>query len=903
MFVTNRNGEKEEVSFDKILRRINRLARMEMSKFYKISPLGENIENKINTTLICQKTISRMYDGIETSELDNLASTVCIAMSVDNPDYEEIAGRLVVSNLHKNTSSSYKQVVETLFQNKRSDDVNFPLVSKEFYELVMEHHSLLENIMDYSRDYSLGFFSIKTLEKSYLLKVNGRIVERPQHLFLRVALGIHGNDFESVKHTYDMLSNKYFTHATPTLYNSGTNRPQLSSCFLAGMDDSVEDIFETIGDLANISKWSGGIGLSIGDIRAENSIIRKTNGMSSGIMPLLKVLNGVSTYINQGGKRPGSFAVYIEPWHKDIFTFLDAKKNHGAEELRARDLFYALWIPDLFMKRVQKNEKWTLFCPDACKGLTQVYGDEFEKLYLKYEADDTIHNKLVINARKVWAAIISSQIETGTPYMLYKDACNIKSNQNNIGTIKSSNLCAEIVEYSDMKETAVCNLASICLPQILEDDIHSPEYSQSPDYTLHKHNLNKLKNQTVKVYTRPDCVYCKLLKRIMDTSNVKYQEIDREEALKLQSLIQVAPSQDPFKTVPQVYVISNTPDSTNSTVDFLGGYTELSEILKPKINYDKLVHITQTLTRNLNKIIDLNFYPTPKCKKSNFNQRPIGIGVQGLADLFIRLRIPFDSDKAKSINKKIFETIYYSSLKTSCEIASEKGTYSSYQGSMISKGIFQFQLWGLEDNDLSGLWDWGGLRSQILKYGVRNSLLIALMPTASTSQIMGNNECIEPYTSNIYLRRTLAGEFMIINKHLLKDLITIGIWNENTKNKILLNKGSVANIKELPQTLKDIYKTVWEIKQKRLIELSADRGPFICQSQSLNLWLSEPNFNSLTTLHFHGWKSGLKTGSYYIRSKPALNAQNFGIDINNEMKLTMELNNIKEPEVCETCSG
>ena len=883
MFVINRNNEKKSVSFDEILKRISFLA--------------DNIPNneKIDSAKIAQKIVSRMYSGIKTKELDEMAAQICMGMFIDEPIYEKLACQIIINNLHKNTHDSILDTFNMCKKLKDKAGNNFNLLSEEFYKIIEKYEEELTQMLDYNRDYLLGYFGYKTLEKAYLIKNNNGIIERPQHLFLRVAIGIHGEDLKYIKKTYDMMSLKYFTHATPTLFNAGTVRPQMSSCFLAGMEDSIESIFETTSELAKISKWSGGIGLSISNIRGNGSIIRGTNGLSSGIMPLLKTLNSVANYINQGGKRNGSFAVYLEPYHPDIFTFLDAKKNHGAEERRARDLFYALWVPDLFMKRVENNETWSLLCPDVCKNLDKVHGEEFEKLYTSYENQKEKVNS-VVNARDVWSAIMSSQIETGVPYMLYKDSCNNKSNQKNLGTIRSSNLCAEIIEYSDSKETAVCNLASICLPKFMEEKINEDYLNTVESLKLKDKILDYTQNK-LKLYTKLDCTNCKLIKKLFDKHSIKYEEISKEHVIKLQEKFDKETKyicegdtckiiKNNYSTVPQVF----------TDTKFLGGYDEAISILKPKINYKKLCEISELLTYNLNKVIDKNFYPTEKTKTSNFRHRPIGIGVQGLADLFIKLRLPFESEEAKVVNKNIFETIYYGAMKSSINLAKKEGHYETFKGSPLSQGLFQFDLWGLKSSELSGMWNWDRLREDVKIYGARNSLLIALMPTASTSQIMGNNECIEPYTSNVYVRRTLAGEFTVVNSHLVKDLIELDIWNEETKNRLIYDRGSVKNIKGLPKKIKDIYKTVWEIKQKKCIELSAERSPFVCQSQSLNLWIEKPNFNNLTSAHFYGWKKGLKTGSYYIRSKPASQPQRFGLDITKEKNMKIE-------EECLTCSA
>ena len=881
MFVIKRNGEKESVKFDKITRRIEKL-------LFDIKD--------IDATLITQKICNRIFSGITTTELDNLASQVCMSMVTDNINYGTVGSRLVISNHQKNTKENFLNVVKDLRNNKDILGNLAPLVSEEVLEVAEKHENDINEIIDMDRDYLLDYFSFKTLEKAYLLKVNKKVVERPQHLFMRVAIGIHGNDLENIKKTYDNISLKNYTHATPTLFNSGTPYPQLSSCYLTATEDSVEGIYETITDCAKISKWAGGIGVHISNIRSNGSYIRKTGGTTNGIMPMLKVYNDTARYINQSGKRNGSFAIYLEPWHADIFTFLDAKKNHGAEEERARDLFYALWIPDLFMKNVENNEDWYLMCPDKCPGLSDVYGEEFDNLYHKY-IEEKRYNKQ-IKARDLWEAIISSQVETGTPYMLYKDAANQKSNQKNIGTIKSSNLCAEIVEVSNKEETAVCNLASICLQNILEypniyDFLNHIKWLQL--LTKEERELFDLLNDNdIKIFTKDDCTYCKLLKSLLKKIGLSYTEIDSEEIEMLR--IKSEPSLStvkPFETVPQLFVSKG-----GDNIIHIGGYDDCWKFLKPKINYKKLKNLAYDLTINLNKIIDKNYYPIEKTRVSNMRNRPIGIGVQGLADLFIKLRLPFDSTDSMDINKKLFETIYYGSMTSSVDLAEKEGFYSTFKGSPLSKGLFQYQLWEMKDEDLSGLWSWKDLREKLLKYGARNSLLVALMPTASTSQIIGSNECFEPFTSNIYTRRTLAGEFTVVNKYLMEDLVTLDLWNEDTKDRIIYDKGSVKNIKSLPKFLKDIYKTVWEVSQKNLILMSAQRGPFVCQSQSLNLFFEQPNFKTLSSAHFIGWKNGLKTGSYYIRSKPALSSQRFGFDAKKEKDFKKE-----EEEGCVACSA
>lgn len=1130
MFVINRQKNKEKISFNKVYDRIKTVAKS--IKNYESIDFG----------LVAQKIISNMYSGITTTELDELSARICMGMIFENPLYGDIASLLCINNLHKNTSDCLFETYTRLYNVTDNSGTKFNLVGEYLLTVIKNNLTFLNSIIDYSLDYKLDFFGFKTVEKSYLLKVNSDIIERPQHMYMRVAISIHGDNMEKVEQTYKMMANQYFTHATPTLFNAGTERQQLSSCFLVGMDDTIESIFETAGEVAKISKWAGGIGLSISNVRANGSLIRGTGGNSSGIMPLMKMLNSIATYINQGGKRSGSFAVYLEPHHPDIFSFLEAKKNHGADEQRARDLFYGLWVSDLFMERVKGNLQWSLLCPDVCKGLGDVHGTDFKILYEKYEKDDR-YVKKIVQARDVWSAIVSSQIETGGPYILYKDACNKKSNQQNLGTIRSSNLCvapetfiltdrgqliistlkdqsvnvwngkefsntvivqtnkdahlidvsfsdgstltctpyhkffiqnflgytslvhaknlkngmklvqckfpiidtgkelnhaytiglqagsdvfytsnkffmyneryfvpinysitskmkwfsgycdanaekclqvssnnkdfliniklmlqtcgvncnvvelkkkslltvgmnelcdiiklgfkcyavdmqkyvdtvkrsplefvkvlsvvdnnrvddtfcfneekehkgifngvltsqcAEIVEYSDSSETAVCNLASICLPQFLEEKLND-DYLNTRDGIRLKTSIEKYVD--VVVYSKKDCLYCKLLKALFATVGISYTELSEKEDEILSTQFGIT-----SLTVPRVYNHS----------EYLGGYQEAYKILRPKVNFTKLASVSGMLVENLNNIIDCNFYPTEKTKVSNNRHRPIGIGVQGLADIFILLKLPFDSDEAAVLNKELFETIYYGAMQKSIELSKNTQPYDTYNKSPLSQGLFQFDLWGVKSEELSGLWDWNLLREKVLKYGAKNSLLIALMPTASTSQIMGNNECIEPYTSNLYVRRTMAGEFTVVNKHLVKDLNDIDLWNDTTRNRLIYDRGSVKNIKNMPEFLKDIYKTVWEIKQKKCIDLSADRGPFVCQSQSLNIWLESPTFDSLTSMHFYGWSKGLKTGSYYIRSKPKVNPKNISMNINTEQKM------MGDDKECESCSG
>lgn len=858
MQVQKRNNQKEPVQFDKITERIRYL-------------LYDGLDKFIDPAIITQKIAERIHDGITTAEIDELTSHICAAMITVHPAFGTLAGRIVIDNHQKNTSPNFLHVVKILRANLGPNGESAPLVSKEVEDITEKYGDKIQNYIMFERDHDLGYFGFKTLEKAYLKKVGNKLVERPQHLFMRVAIGIHGDDLEAIKETYDNLSLRRYTHATPTLFHAGTTRPQMSSCFLLdGGGDSVEGIYKSITNCALISKWAGGIGVHIHGIRGDGSYIRKTGGKSDGIMPMLKVYNDTARYINQSGKRPGSFAMYIEPWHTDIFAFLDAKKNHGQEEERARDLFYALWIPDLFMERVKQDGPWTLMCPDEYRGLSDAYGDDFTELYTKYEKmelNKARKKSRIIKARDVWKAIISAQVETGTPYMLYKDSCNQKSNQKNLGTIKSSNLCAEIIEYSTQSnengdpEAAVCNLASLCLPSVLV------------------HNHEAIKGSNITMYSKSECGWCTLAKGTLKKFGLDFTEINLDDEAERNSFFQ----EKSVKTLPQFVINWN-----GKTEEHIGGYTALWQCLKPTVDYNHLHQLAYSATQNLNKIIDKNFYPIKATETSNFRHRPIGIGVQGLADLFIKLRLPFTSPEAKDVNKKVFETIYRGALQASLDLAKEKGAYETFAGSPLSEGKFQFDLWPNPEKYISGMYDWESMRSEIMEHGVRNSLLVALMPTASTSQIMGNNECIEPYTSNVYKRRTLAGEFTIINQHLMEDLISMDMWNEETRDRLLYLRGSVKDLPGLPSHLKEVYKTVWEISQKECINMSADRGRFVCQSQSLNLWFDKIDFKSLTNAHLYGWMKGLKTGSYYIRSKPALNSQRFTMDPTKEKKYEEE---------------
>jgi ribonucleoside-diphosphate reductase alpha chain len=757
MYVVKRDGHKEPVMFDKITDRIKKLC-------YGLNGLVEPVK-------VAMRVIEGLYDGVSTSELDNLAAETAASMTIAHPDYAQLAARIAISNLHSNTKKSFSETMNDMFHyvNPRTN-LEAPLLSEEVHKVIMDNAEFLDSHIIYNRDFNYDYFGFKTLERSYLLRINGKIVERPQHMLMRVSVGIHLDDLEAVIETYDLMSKKFFTHATPTLFNAGTPKPQMSSCFLLAMqDDSIDGIYDTLKQTAKISQSAGGVGLSIHNVRATGSYIRGTNGTSNGIVPMLRVFNDTARYVDQGGgKRKGSFAIYIETWHADIFEFLDLKKNTGKEEMRARDLFFAMWTSDLFMKRVQEDAHWTLMCPNECPGLYDVYGEEFEKLYLSYEEKGK--GRKTIKARELWEKILESQIETGTPYMLYKDAANRKSNQKNLGTIRSSNLCTEIMEFTSKDEIAVCNLASISLPMFVENG---------------------------------------------------------------------------------------------------------------KFDHKLLFNVTKRVTRNLNKVIDRNYYPVKEAENSNVRHRPVGLGVQGLADAFIMLRLPFTSDEAKKLNQEIFETLYFAAVTASMEMAKEEGPYSTFEGSPISQGEFQHNLWGMKDEELSGRWDWASLRKEVMQYGVRNSLLVAPMPTASTSQILGNNEAFEPYTSNIYTRRVLSGEFIVVNKHLLNDLVERGLWNETLKQELMRQNGSVQAL-DIPQDLKELYKTVWEMSMKDIIDMSRQRGYFVDQSQSLNLFMQDANYSKLTSMHFYAWQSGLKTGMYYLRTKAAVDAIKF--TLNNDKK-------------------
>lgn len=763
MFVVKRDGRTESVKFDKITARIQKLC--------------YGLDSSVEPVKVAMKVIEGIYDGVTTSELDNLAAEVAASLTTTHPEYASLASRIAVSNLHKNTQKSFSRTMELLYNYiDPKTEKKAPLIAEDVHEIIEKNAEVLDSTIIYDRDFGYDYFGFKTLERSYLLKLNGKVAERPQHMLMRVAIGIHKKDIDSAIETYHLMSERWFTHATPTLFNAGTPKPQMSSCFLLTMkDDSIDGIYDTLKSCAKISQSAGGIGLSIHNVRATGSYIRGTNGTSNGIIPMLRVFNDTARYVDQGGgKRKGSFAIYLEPWHSDVFDFLDLRKNTGKEETRARDLFLALWIPDLFMKRVEENGEWSLFCPNEAPGLHDCWGEEFEALYTGYEKEGRARK--TIKAQELWFKIMEAQIETGNPYLLYKDAANRKSNQQNLGTIKSSNLCTEIIEYTSSDEIAVCNLASIALPR---------------------------------------------------------------------------------------FVINGPTNGTDSVFQ------------RREFDHQKLYDVTRSATKNLNRIIDENFYPVPEARKSNMRHRPIGLGVQGLADTFILLQMAFESDEARKLNREIFETIYFASMTESKEQAKQFGAYETFEGSPVSKGIFQYDMWDVMP---SSRWNWTELKAEVKKHGIRNSLLLAPMPTASTSQILGNNECFEPFTSNIYTRRTLSGEFIVVNKYLLKDLVKRKLWNDNLKNKIIAGNGSVQNIEEIPQELKELYKTVWEIKQKAVIDMAADRGAYICQSQSLNLFIENANFGKLTSMHFYAWKKGLKTGMYYLRTKSAADAIKFTVD-------------------------
>jgi ribonucleoside-diphosphate reductase alpha subunit len=866
MRVLKRSGSFEDVSFDKILTRIRGL-----SSGPEFEPL------QIDETLVAQKVVQEIYDGVETARLDELSSQISVAMYSQNPDFKTLAGRIVVSNHHKNTLDTFSDKIELLYRYEPNGHQK-PLIADYLYELVQDHTAKIEEAIDYQKDFLYDFFGFKTLERNYLFQIDKKIVERPQDMLMRVSLAIHRDNIDDAIENYRLMADHHFTHATPTLFNAGSQREQFASCFLLTMkEDSVHGIYDTLKDCALISKHAGGIGLSVHNIRASDSYIAGTNGYSNGLVPMLRVYNDTARYIDQGGnKRNGSFAIYLEPWHADVFAFLELKKNHGNELERARDLFYALWIPDLFMKRVKEDDLWSLMCPHECPGLADCHSDEFVTLYESYE-EQKMYRKQV-KARSIWHAILTSQIETGNPYLLYKDACNRKSNQQNLGTIRSSNLCTEIVEYTSKDETAVCNLASISLKK----------YVKNPT----------VQGRSYIVYSKEGCPDCELAKALLRKQKIPYEEIIVHDFKARQRLYRQIDEEEDIlvDTMPQVYRCQS--DKPSGMKLYTGGYKDLKDFLKPTYDFKGLEETAAHLVTNLNHIIDHNYYPIPETRTSNLRHRPIGIGVQGLANVFMEMGYPFDSEEARTLNKDIFETIYYGAMKRSMELAKEQGAYSSFQGSPLSEGKFQFDLWSSGQTKLSGRYklDWDILRSQVKEHGVRNSLLVAPMPTASTAQILGNYECFEPIMSNVYTRRVLAGEYMVMNDYLMRDLQDLGLWSKEIKDEIVKNDGSVQSL-TIPTHLKDLYKTVWELKQKSLLDMAVDRGHFICQSQSLNLFLESPDISTLTSMHFYGWQQGLKTGIYYLRSKPSSKAIQFSLDAETKTKQT------ETQEPCESCSG
>lgn len=867
MYVIKRNGKKEPMMFDKISNRI--------------SKLNYNLEGT-DPSLVTQKVASRIFSGIKTSELDEITSQTCMSLVIEHPDYGILGSRITISNHQKNTTDDFVQAVETLYNNVDILGEKSPLVSERLLNLSRKHKNDIEKLIDYQRDYDLDYFGFKTLEKGYLLKLSsGEIIERPQHLFLRVAIGIHWDEWEDVVSCYENLSRKNYTYATPALFHAGTNRSQLASCFLLPIEDSLEGIMKCYHDVSTISKHAGGIGVHVSNIRSKGSYIRGTGGFSSGLLPMLRTFNSLARQFDQSSRRNGSFAIYLEPHHADVMTFLEAKRNQGVELERARDLFYALWVSDLFMECVRDDKDWYLMDPNRCKNLNEVYGDEYKTLYYDYVSKNMYEKK--IKSRDLFSAIVASQIEQGMPYIGYKDHVNRKSNQKNIGIIKSSNLCAEINLVSTPEETAVCNLASICLPNCVGPSEKMKEYQIYKGLEADKKLL---------ILFIPDCTYCKLLKSFCRKYEISYEEITLDKA---KELLLATTGSSNFETYPQVFSESSF-SLDNLSITHIGGYTETWNLLKPEVDFNKLALLAYDLALGLNKVIDTTFYPTEEAERSNMNHRPIGIGVQGLADVFYLLKIPYTSPEARRLNKQIFETIYYGAINASIFLAKFYGYYSSFDGSPLSIGNFQFNLWDIDESEL--MHDWKPVREEMIRYGTRNSTLIALMPTASTSQIFGNTESFEPLTSNVYSRRTRAGEFTIVNKYLLQDLNDLGLWTNETRDRLIYDRGSVQSLKSLPKFLRDVYKTVWETSQKELIEMSAERGPFVCQSQSFNLYFDNPNFTTLLNAHFHGWKNGLKTGSYYIRTKPGGSAQRFGMDITKEKEFQKE-----EDEGCINCSA
>ena len=852
MFVVKRNGTQEKVRFDKITDRLDKL-------------IKRDEKNRLDSSMIAQKVITSIYSGISTEELDIESGKICMNLATIHPLYGNLAGRILVSNLHKKTQDNF--VDKMVLIDKESRENGKTLLDQKWLQWIVSNKDSINNIIDYKRDYALDFFAFKTLERAYLVKnlKTDKIYERPQDMFLRVASFINQGDLEGIKQTYDLLSTKAYTHASPTLFNAATSRPQLSSCFLLGTEDSLGGITKTWDRVSRISKWGGGIGVHVSNIRGKDSIIRGTNGPSSGIIPMLQVYNNIARYINQGGKRKGSFAIYLEPHHPDIFEFLELRKNFGAETERARDLFLALWISDLFMEQVEKDGDWYLFCPDEAPGLTECYGEKFRELYWNYVREEKYKKK--VSARKLMEKIFESQLETGTPYMLYKDSINNKSNQKNIGVIKSSNLCAEIVEYSDEKEHAVCNLASICVNNSLV------QFKSRAQWTI---------------YVKDDCKYCKWAKNYMTYKNYKFTEVhsSKEQLVELKKANSTCDDNgcviNSF-TYPQIYYGKK----------HIGGFNELIKFTADNYNFENLWNTAYVATKNLNKIIDINYYPTDEAKLSNSKHRPIGLGIQGLADTLVKMKINFDSEEAIKFNSEMMETIYNAAITASKDTAKEDGYYSTFENSPLSQGLFQFDLWNVKPTK----YNWDELRNEIKQYGVRNSLVTALMPTASTSQIMGNNECFEWFTNNIYTRRTLAGDFPLVNKHLVEDLLSINEWTPLVKDIIIADEGSVKSVKTIPSIFRDLYKTIWEIKQIWVLKQAKARAPFVDQTQSMNIFMSVPDYKKLNSCHMWGWKNGLKTGMYYLRTKAAKSAVKFTVDPNLQKQIE-EYN-----EICESCSA
>jgi ribonucleotide reductase alpha subunit len=961
MYVTKRNGQKEILAFDKIVNRIRKI--------------GQEVDIQLNYSSLTMKVIDQLYDGIPTTKIDELTCEQCASLSSQHPDYGTLAARIFVSNHQKNTSASFYNVMKQLYWFYDTNKVHSPLISLDLWNIVVKYREEIQAMIDYQRDYLFEYFGLKTLERAYLFHINGTIIERPQHMWMRVAIGIHGSNIVAVKETYDLMSKKYFTHATPTLFNAGTPRPQLSSCYLIALEeDSLDGIYDTLKDCARISKWSGGIGLHIHNVRAKDTLIRGTNGKSSGIVPMLRVFNDTARFINQGGKRNGSFAIYLETWHPDIEDFLEMKKNHGDEEMRARDLFYALWVSDLFMERVKTNAMWSYFCPNECTGLSDVYGQAFVELYTRYESDGKARK--TVNARDLWFKILDAQMETGTPYILYKDAANEKSNQKNIGTIKSSNLCVA-------PETKILTDKGHIEIRLMEgQNVNVWNGEEFSNVTIMKTGENQelMEVETSDGSTLTCTPYHKFYIQQEDTSQrlgqiIRQRTVDAQYLQVGDTLISwTLPYTDKIvkgitirKTrridrrddtycfnepkrhagifngilTSQCTEIIEYSDEKETAVCNLASVALPAFVLPDKtFDYDKLQEVVQVMTTNLNRIIDINYYPTEKTRRSNFRHRPIGIGVQGLADTFILMDIAFCGEEAITINKRIFETIYFAALTRSCNMAKERyeqlssvpssvdtlwneyeresfslsdkyaGAYSTFKGSPASQGLLQFDLWttfqksGAKDQQhFIKVEDWDQLKADIQEYGIRNSLLVAPMPTASTSQILGYNECFEPLTSNIYSRRTLAGEFLLANKYLMKELIDLGLWDEKIKNNIIANKGSIQQLTMIPEKIREKYKIVWEMPMKHLIDMSADRGAFICQSQSLNLWLEDPNYNTLTSMHFYAWKKGLKTGIYYLRRKGKHQAQQFTVEPEPEQEREKEKEKDTEPDICEMCSA